>query len=209
LLPNSEFDDVKEDVTAAALSCVAQVVSQLSPYLSVILPYPITLHGSTSTIEDPLALGQNNQNNIRTYPLYMKGIVRYRFEYGVFLLNKNIEILSNALGLRPIDIRQTLPNLKYLLYVATAGKGELPARKAGGIRGLLRQDGVFSRKGSMDSIGTASSAGTPTAELKRNLDSVGSKKMVSLKANGAPLSAIGSLKQNTGVHAGSRLRPVE
>jgi hypothetical protein len=209
LLPNSEFDDVKEDVTAAALSCVAQVVSQLSPYLSVILPYPITLHGSTSTIEDPLALGQNNQNNIRTYPLYMKGIVRYRFEYGVFLLNKNIEILSNALGLRPIDIRQTLPNLKYLLYVATAGKGELPARKAGGIRGLLRQDGVFSRKGSMDSIGTASSAGTPTTELKRNLDSVGAKKMVSPKANGAPMSAIGSLKQNTGVHAGSRLRPVE
>jgi len=208
LLPNSEFDDVKEDVTAAALSYVAQVVSQLSPYLSVILPYPISLHGSTTTIEDPLAAGHSNQNNPRTYPLYMKGIVRYRFEYGVFLLNKNIEILSNALGLRPIDIRQTLPNLKYLLYVATAGKGELPARKAGGIKGLLRQDGMSSRKGSMDSTATASSAGTPTAELKRNPDNAGSKRIVPVKANGS-LSAVGSLKQNTSMHPGSRLRPVD
>lgn len=209
LLPNSEFDDVKEDVTAAALNYVAQVVSQLSPYLSVILPYPITLHGSTSTIHDPLALVQSNQNNPRMYPLYMKGVVRYRFEYGVFLLNKNIEILSNALGLRPIDIRQTLPNLKYLLYVVTAGKGELPARKAGGIKGLLRQDGTSSRKGSMDSIGTTSSAGTPTAELKKNLDSAGTKKGVQMKANGTPVPAIGSFKQNTAIHTGSRLRPVE
>jgi hypothetical protein len=209
LLPNSEFDDVKEDVTAAALSYVAQVVNLLSPYLSVILPYPITLHGSTSTIEDPLALGQNNQNNTRTYPLYMKGIVRYRFEYAVFLLNKNIEILSNTLGLRPMDIRQTLPNLKYLLYVATAGKGELPARKAGGIRGLLRQDGTFSRKGSMDSTGTTSSAGTLTSEFRRNLDVAGAKKVGQFKANGSAVSAIGSLKQNASLHQGSRLRPVE
>jgi hypothetical protein len=210
LLPNSEFDDVAEDVTVAALSYVAQVVSQLSPYLSVLLPYPITLHGSTSTIEDPLALGQSNQNNSRTYPLYMKGVVRYRFEYGVFLLNKNIEILSNSLGLRPIDIRQTLPNLKYLLYVATAGKGELPARKAGGIRGLLRQDGVLSRKGSMDSTGTASSAGTLHTELRRNTENISAKKTVLSKTNGAPVqSAVGSLKQNTNMHPGSRLRPVE
>ncbi|KAL5119651.1 hypothetical protein ACEQ8H_002497 [Pleosporales sp. CAS-2024a] len=141
VLPNSDFDEVEEEVTAAALHYVAQVVSQLSPYLCVPLPYPMLLHGSTSTIHDGLALGQSHQQTPRTYPLYMRGVVRYRFEYGVFLLNKNIEMLSNALGLRPMDIRQTLANLKYLLYVATAGTGELPARKAGGIRGLWRQDG--------------------------------------------------------------------
>ncbi|CAO2652063.1 Nn.00g003460.m01.CDS01 [Neocucurbitaria sp. VM-36] len=208
LLPNSVFDDAKEDVTAAALGYVAQVVNSLSPYLSVILPYPISLHGSTSTIDDPLAIGHNNQNNLRTYPLYMKGVVRYRFEYGVFLLNKNIEIMSNALGLRPVDIRHTLPNLKYLLYIATAGKGELPARKAGGIRGLLRQDGILSRKGSMDSTITASSSGTPTAELGGNLEHAG-KKIDHAKANGTPLSAAASLKQRTTVHLGSRLRPLE
>jgi hypothetical protein len=181
------------------------VVNSLSPYLSVILPYPISSHGSTSTIDDPLAVTQNNQNNLRTYPLYMKNVVRYRFEYGVFLLNKNTEILSNTLGLRPVDIRHTLPNLKYLLYIATAGKGELPARKAGGIRGLLRQDGVLSRTGSMDSTMTMSSIGTPTTELKRNLEIAGKK--MEAKANGTPVAALGTLQTRTNVHPGSRLRP--
>ncbi|KAI1526943.1 UV radiation resistance-associated protein [Pyrenophora tritici-repentis] len=183
LLPNSVFDDAKEEVTSAALGYVAQIVNLLSLYLSVILPYPLSVHGSTSTIDDPLAVTQNNQNHQRTYPLYMKNVVRYRFEYGVFLLNKDVEILSNSLGLRPVDIRHTLPNLKYLLYVATAGKGELPARKAGGIRGLLRQDGVLSRTGSMDSTITASSIGTPTTELKRSLEIAG-KKIEHTKPNG-------------------------
>ncbi|EDU43133.1 UV radiation resistance-associated protein [Pyrenophora tritici-repentis] len=186
LLPNSVFDDAKEEVTSAALGYVAQIVNLLSLYLSVILPYPLSVHGSTSTIDDPLAVTQNNQNHQRTYPLYMKNVVRYRFEYGVFLLNKDVEILSNSLGLRPVDIRHTLPNLKYLLYVATAGKGELPARKAGGIRGLLRQDGVLSRTGSMDSTITASSIGTPTTELKRSLEIAG-KKIEHTKPNGSRL----------------------
>ncbi|KAF2126699.1 hypothetical protein P153DRAFT_321353 [Dothidotthia symphoricarpi CBS 119687] len=204
LLPNSEFDDVKEDVTTAALGYVAQVINLLSPYLSVILPYPITPLGSTSTIEDPLAMGHSNQHNPRTYPLYMKGVVRYRFEYGVFLLNKDIEILSNALGLRPVDIRHTLPNLKYLLYVATAGKGELPARKSGGIKGLLRHDGAHSRRGSVDSTATASSFGAIVTEAKGKVEGVGAGARKTEMS-----SAVASLKQKTNTLPGSRLRPVE
>ncbi|KAF2628322.1 hypothetical protein BU25DRAFT_365918 [Macroventuria anomochaeta] len=204
LLPNSHFDDANQDVTSAALGHAAQAVALLSPYFSVILPYPISPHGSTSTIEDPLAMGHNNANNPRTYPLYMKGVVRYRFEYGVFLLNKNIEILSNALGIRPLDIRQTLPNLKYLLYVVTAGKGELPARKAGGIKGLLRQDGFSSRKGSFDSTATASSFG---AESKSSTRDAGLLKVDHSSANGASVG--GTLKQKTNILPGSRLRPIE
>lgn len=208
-LPNSDFDDANEEATAAALACVAQVINLLSPYLSVILPYPITLNGSTSTIDDPLAIGHQNQNHLRTYPLYMKGVVRYRFEYGVFLLNKNLEMLSNCLGLRPVDIRHTLPNLKYLLYIATAGKGELPARKAGGIKGLLRQDGVLSRKGSMDSTISTSSAGTPIAEFKRSLGMPG-KRHDHSTANGELSLPVPSLKANRQTfHTGSRLRPVD
>lgn len=202
-LPNNQFDDAREEVTAAALGYVAQAVYMLSLYLGVILPYPIKLCGSTSTIDDPLAMSTGNQNNPRMYPLFMKGVVRYRFEYGVFLLNKNIEILSNALGIRPIDIRQTLPNLKYLLFVATAGKGELPARKAGGIRGLLRQDGVLSRKGSMDSTATASSA--DATDLRRNLEDL-AKRPDLMKGNGVPKGS--SQKQRTMNFPGSRLREV-
>ncbi|KAL1626032.1 hypothetical protein SLS56_007006 [Neofusicoccum ribis] len=137
-LPNSEFDDVKEDVTAAALGYVAQVVAHLSIYLSLPLTYPIQPRASNSMIEDPISMTTGPRN----YPLFMKGAIRYRFEYGVFLLNKDIELLSNALGLKLLDIRQTLPNLKYLLYVATAGEGDIPARKAGGFRALLRYPGT-------------------------------------------------------------------
>lgn len=40
---------------------------------------------------------------------------RYRFEFGVFLLNKNIEQLMNAYGLIVIDLRHTLPNIHYFI----------------------------------------------------------------------------------------------
>ena len=101
-------------------------------------------------------------------------------------------MLSNALGIRPLDIRQTLPNLKYLLYIATAGKGEMPARKAGGIKGLLRGEGVSSRKGSFDSTASRSSFGDG-----KEGDGIGA-------GNGN-----GSLKIGGKVFPGSRLRPVE
>ena len=38
-----------------------------------------------------------------------------------------------------VDQRHTLPNLKYLLTVLTAGKGDLPVRKKGGAR-ILEND---------------------------------------------------------------------
>ncbi len=132
-LPNSAFQDVKEDVVSAALGYVAHVVYLLSFYLSVPLAYHIHPSSSTSLITDPISLMAGS----RTFPLYIKGSAFYRFEYGVFLLNKDIELLASHLGLKILDIRQTLPNLKYVLFVATAGQGELPARKAGGVRGLL------------------------------------------------------------------------
>lgn len=199
-LPNSDFEDVDEQVTSAALGYVAQIVSMLSNYLSVLLPYPVTVSGSQCTIEDPLAMSTGKQSNPSTYPLFMKGVVRFRFEYGVFLLNKDIEILSNELGLRPLEIRQTLPNLKYLLYVATAGKGDLPARKAGGIRGLLRRDGVLSRTASIDSNASRSSAGLNggVPEIKDRLEGLSKK---ADQARGPIVH-----KQRGGLLPGSRLR---
>ena len=62
-------------------------------------------------------------------------------------------IFTERNGIHIIDLRQTLPNLKYLFYVATAGKGEVPVRKAGGIRGFLRGgggSGMSSRRESLD-----------------------------------------------------------
>jgi hypothetical protein len=208
-LPNSEFEDANQDMTSAALSYVAEIVSLLSLYFDILLPYPIKINGSTSTIDDPLAMSTANQLGPRTYPLFMKAVVRYRFEYGVFLLNKNIEILSNNIGIKPLDIRQTLPNLKYLLFVATAGKGELPLRKAGGIKGLLRQQGVLSRTASMDSTGTASSASTAVAEPKSRIDLRVNGREQGSRSDENHVSFVGGVqKKGNGVLPGSPLKEV-
>ncbi|KAL5343195.1 UV radiation resistance protein and autophagy-related subunit 14-domain-containing protein [Aspergillus crustosus] len=148
-LPNSNFTDVDREAVAAALGYTAHLVYLLSFYLSIPVPYPITPYSSNSLIQDPISTSLPQ----RTYPLHPVN-VQYRFEYGVFLLNKDIEFLLNKQGLRVLDIRHTLPNLKYLLYVLTARSSEIPARKAGGIRGLLprRLTPSLSRRGSEDSV---------------------------------------------------------
>lgn len=133
-LPNTSYENTDEDVISAALGYVARLVDMLQYYLSIPLPYPISPYGSKSLIHDQISILQDNQ---RTFPLYLKSTIPFRFDYGVFLLNKNIEYLAESQGLKVIDIRQTLPNLKYLLYVCSAGTDELPQRKMGGIRGLL------------------------------------------------------------------------
>ena len=165
----------KDTLAAAALGNVAHMVLLLAFYLHQPLPYPPDPRGSNSTIEDPISLLKTstvaatkqtddpaNEKRLRTYPLFSKGVPRFRYEYGLFLLNKNIQILlESAYGVRVVDVRQTLPNLKYLLYIATAGEGELPARKAGGVRGLLRGAVVplgVQRGGSEESVGSAVSA---------------------------------------------------
>ncbi|CAG8296279.1 unnamed protein product [Penicillium nalgiovense] len=147
-LPNSTFEDIDREVVAAALGHTAHLVYLLSFYLSVPLPYPINANGSTSFIQDPISASLPQ----RTYPLYPVS-VQYRFEYAVFLLNKDIEYILIKQGLRVLDIRHTLPNLKYLLYVLTSGNSVIPARKAGGVRALVagRSTPNISRRGSMDS----------------------------------------------------------
>lgn len=61
-------------------------------------------------------------------------------------------------GLKMLDVRHTLPNLKYLLYFLMAGVKDIPGRKAGGVRGLVREgDGIetplsMSRSESQDSV---------------------------------------------------------
>lgn len=151
-LPNSVFDDTNRDEIAAALGFTSMLTQMLSLYLFTPLPYPIVPNSSTSTIEDPISVAITQ----RVFPLYPIN-VSYKFEYAVFLLNKDIEFLMNKNGLRNLDIRHTLPNLKYLLYVLTAGIGEVPARKAGGIRALEQGQvsPAISRKGSEDSIHSA------------------------------------------------------
>ncbi|KAG6840851.1 hypothetical protein C0991_003721 [Blastosporella zonata] len=111
--------DVNEDAVAAALGYAAQVVQLLSAYLGKSLVYPVTCIGSRSLIRDNISA----MVGPRMFPLYSKGVDTYRFEYGVFLLNKDLELLMTDRDLRALDMRHTLPNLKNLLLTLTDGEG--------------------------------------------------------------------------------------
>ncbi|KAL9109856.1 MAG: hypothetical protein Q9227_005559 [Pyrenula ochraceoflavens] len=200
-LPNSNFDDIDREVVAAALGHTAQVVQLLSIYLSVPLPYPVRPYASHSYVEDPVSNGITQ----RTFPLH-PGSVQYRFEYAVFLLNKDIEFLMNKYQLRMIDIRHTLPNLKYLLYVATSGRGELPARKAGGIKGLItgRLSPSISRQASEESVTSTtehSGVKTPKEDGVNGVGSLVSRKGKAIDRSEDDGRNVGTFKRNVPLRA--------
>ncbi|ORY43786.1 hypothetical protein BCR33DRAFT_248393 [Rhizoclosmatium globosum] len=87
-LPHSEFSSVDEDRTSTALGWTAHLVTLLALYLELPLRYPINPMSSRSMILDRIS--QHPAASME-FPLFMKGSDKQRFEYGVFLLNKNIE----------------------------------------------------------------------------------------------------------------------
>ncbi|KAH7916489.1 hypothetical protein BJ138DRAFT_1075462 [Hygrophoropsis aurantiaca] len=110
--------EVTEESVATALGYAAQVVQLLAIYMGKRLVYPITCVGSRSLIRDNISA----MVGPRMFPLFSKGVDTYRFEYGVFLLNKDIEMLMGDRDLRALDMRHTLPNLKNLLLTLTDGE---------------------------------------------------------------------------------------
>ncbi|KAK9899588.1 hypothetical protein P389DRAFT_191908 [Cystobasidium minutum MCA 4210] len=120
-LPNGDFEgqqalqsskgvSLDDDHISSALGYVAQAVQLLAAYLCVPLYYPLRCMGSRSLVQDPIS----QMKGPKIFPLYSRGVDKYRFEYAVFLLNKNIEqiMLEHHIGL--IELSQTLPNLKNL-----------------------------------------------------------------------------------------------
>ncbi|GAA6021710.1 hypothetical protein JCM10207_008551 [Rhodosporidiobolus poonsookiae] len=111
-LPNSSFPfSYSDDELSSALGYAAQLTHMLAAYLGVPLVYPIRCAGSRSTVFD----GVSRMKGVRAFPLYGKGVEQYRFDYAVFLLNKNIEQLMYSQRLTCLDLRNTLPNLKTLV----------------------------------------------------------------------------------------------
>jgi len=117
-LPSTNHEDYDEATVSAALGYVAHMIYLLSFYLGTPLRYPVKPMGSRSFVRDDISVIQG----ARTFPLWMKGTIYYRFEYAVFLVNKNVQQLMSHVGLHCVDIRHTLANLKSLvLYVAGGG----------------------------------------------------------------------------------------
>ncbi|KAF9974808.1 hypothetical protein BGZ73_001712 [Actinomortierella ambigua] len=109
-LPNSSFNGIDEETVATSLGFTCHLVTLLAYYLRVPLRYPLTPMGSRSTVLDPVSMLVGPKE----FPLYGKGQDRRRFEYGVFLMNKNIGQLLNSQGLQFLDLRHTLPNIRHL-----------------------------------------------------------------------------------------------
>ncbi|KAM0344507.1 hypothetical protein ACHAPU_007481 [Fusarium lateritium] len=194
-LPNSTYDastarHISEDVLSAGMGFVTLLAKHLQFYLSYPLPYPLDWFGSRSYARDSISMLSEKTASRRDFPLYLprggSTAGQWRFEYAWFLLNKNIEALCSSQGLRVVDIRHTLPNIKYLLYVCSAGSDQVPERKKGGVRGLwagrikgrmstvpVQLDGDSgslneSRRGSMDSEVNQQSEALRAALLKSN-----------------------------------------
>lgn len=174
-LPNAEaygggmLSGAQEDELSAALGHVALLTKHLELYLSIPLPYPITHCGSRSYITDNISI---LKDPIRDFPLYIPrggSAAQFRFDYGWFILNKNIETLCTAQGLKVMDIRHTLPNLKYLLYVCSAGTDELPERKKGGVRGL--RAGIMRSRGVACLADDAAAIGSLASSRRGSVDS--------------------------------------
>uniref|UniRef100_A0A8C7X8D1 UV radiation resistance associated gene n=1 Tax=Oryzias sinensis TaxID=183150 RepID=A0A8C7X8D1_9TELE len=112
-LPNSEDFQVKDDGSVAvALGYTAHLVLMISCFLQIPLRYPVIQKGSRSSIKDTITDRLSERE--REFPLYHRG-ERFHFEYGVYLLNKNIAQLRYQHGLTTPDLQQTLPNLKNFL----------------------------------------------------------------------------------------------
>jgi len=131
-LPSENHEDYLDPEISAALGYAAQLVYLLSYYLSAPLRYPVKVLGSKSFVKDDISVIQG----ARTFPLWMRGSVYYRFEYAVFLLNKDVQQLMSAVGLHCVDIRHTLANLKSLMLFIGGSDSEIEETTAPG-RGFL------------------------------------------------------------------------
>lgn len=107
---------VDEDTNASALGFAALLVHLLHTLLEMQISYPVTCAGSRSVVRDNISI----ISGPRSFPLYSRGVDKFRYEYGVFLLNKNIESMMIASDIRIEDSRHTLPNLKTLLLTISS-----------------------------------------------------------------------------------------
>ncbi|XP_064639445.1 UV radiation resistance-associated protein-like [Lineus longissimus] len=130
-LPNSEdFQGEDETMIACSLGYTCHLVQMISQFLDIPLRYPMEFGVSRSRIHDHII--DKLSDSDREFPLYSKGKERFKFNYAVFLLNKNIAQLRNYCGLGTTDLRLTLPNLKSLLELRLGVRFDSPEKLLSG-----------------------------------------------------------------------------
>ncbi|KAH3813564.1 UV radiation resistance-associated protein-like [Dreissena polymorpha] len=113
-LPNSEdFQGSDYTMCSVALGYTCHLVIMMSQILDFPVRYPMQHLSSLSQITDHIHPKLTDKDKV--FPLFFKGKERFQFNYGVFMLNKNISQLRYYCGLGTSDLRLTLPNIKTLL----------------------------------------------------------------------------------------------
>lgn len=122
-LPNvnklKEFSSRYEDLSVV----IGWVVNLLSTFASVLdtpLRYPVKLLGSQSSIIDHIRVLEENRTVSREFPLFLKKAQCSRtdwerYEYGIYLLNKNLTQLRWQCGKQTSDVRPLLQNVADLM----------------------------------------------------------------------------------------------
>ncbi|GAB6021163.1 hypothetical protein CHUAL_003793 [Chamberlinius hualienensis] len=125
-LPDSESFIGKDDtMLSVALGYVAHLIIMVSQFLNIPLRYPILYMGTRSRIYDHMLSSISDSE--REFPLFSRGTNKMQFNYGVYLLNKNIAQLRLICGLSTQDLRLTLFNTKALLELRPTTKLDQPS----------------------------------------------------------------------------------
>ncbi|RWS26214.1 UV radiation resistance associated protein-like protein [Leptotrombidium deliense] len=115
-LPNSEdFTGHNTTMISVALGYVCHCLLLVSKFLDIPLRYSIIYLGSRSFVVDHI--NHNISDSQRIFPTCVKtsGKEKLHFDYGVYLVNRNIAQLRQCIGLTTTDLRKTLPNMFNLL----------------------------------------------------------------------------------------------
>ncbi|XP_060064010.1 UV radiation resistance-associated protein-like [Ylistrum balloti] len=170
-LPNSEEFLSQEDMmVSVSLGYVCHMVMMMSDILDIPLRYPMTHNGSRSVIQDHIHTKLLDKD--RQFPLFAKGKEKFQFNYGVFLLNKNISQLRYYCGLGTTDLRQTLSNMKSLLELRLGVRLYTPGiRKIGtGSEGKDRSVYDFDRTDTQSSLASGGRFSLPDSTDMTTLD---------------------------------------
>ncbi|KAK3094543.1 hypothetical protein FSP39_003080 [Pinctada imbricata] len=157
-LPNSEdFQGHDETTIAISLGYTCHMVLMMSHILDIPLRYPMVHRVSRSLIRDHIHTKLADKD--REFPLYSKGKERFQFNYGVFLLNKNISQMRFYLGLGTTDLRTTLQNIKTMMELRLGIKVDMPSAGRLYLSGSEGKEKVFSDFDKTDTQSSITSMG--------------------------------------------------
>jgi len=81
--------------------------------MDIPLRYCLIYNGSRSSVIDHIL--PNLSDSERIFPLHLQNVPKGNFDYGVFLVNKNIVQLRHHFALTTPNVDATLPNLQSLI----------------------------------------------------------------------------------------------